>query len=130
MDRRAPAQRAVARDPRLERAALDVFEGHVGPRRPQAQVEDPHEVRVLDAPQRLRLATKALDELRLAGVEHDLERDGAAVARVLGAEHRAHAAAPELLQHAIGSDLGLHPCRLAARGGARRWTSVSSASFR
>ena len=92
-------------DDLLERAALQVLHGDVGAAVGLAAVVDRDDVRVVEARRGLRLAPEALDELAVLGVAlgHDLERDLAAEARVLGEVHRRHAADAEAPEHAVAA---------------------------
>ena len=104
-DRALGRERALLLDDLLERAPLEVLHRDVRAAVGLAAVVDGDDVRVVEARGGLRLAPEALDELAVLGVAlgHDLERDLAAEARVLGQVDRRHAADAQAPEHAVAA---------------------------
>src|SRR5205807_3398655 len=95
LDRAPPGQRAGADDQLLEVLAVDELEDDVLAPVVLAAVDDGDDVRVRKLRDRARLVAKPRDVLlvlREALVE-DFDRDAPLELRVVGAEHRRHAAA-------------------------------------
>ena len=93
-------------EPEAQRAPLDELHGHPGqrqrPRRLHARVVHDDDVGVLHARHRLRLGHDVAARRRRR--RHQLQRDLAVEARIVGPPHDAHAAMPEHLDEHIAAD--------------------------
>jgi hypothetical protein len=71
--------------------------------RRRADIDDVDDVRVADPARCVGLALEPRDRLGVIAVlfEHQLDGDALAELDVLGLVHHAHAAAPDLMQHAV-----------------------------
>ena len=104
------AEALVRLEARLELASLDELHRDVPDAGFLAEIVDRHDVRMVEAARRLRLAAKAVDHLRrvLAGelvLADRLQRDDALDHRVVGLVDDAHRAAADLAPDLVLADV-------------------------
>ncbi len=100
-------ERSVRVQPASQGASRDVLDSQVVTPVRLARLEDPDEIRVLDLGGDPGLPEEAPDERLVLGelLLQELDGDGVAAARRLGAEHDAHGAAAKLFLESVGADL-------------------------